>query len=68
MIGTILDHRIGDIDIGVIGKIDDKDLRQLKEEFENSTLPFFVNVINFNHVSEDFKKNVLNSKIIWIKR
>lgn len=61
-------NAIGDVDIGILGKIDKKNLRQLKEDFENSNLPFFVDVVNFNTVSKEFKENVFNSKIKWIKQ
>ncbi|MBI4235432.1 nucleotidyltransferase domain-containing protein [Candidatus Peregrinibacteria bacterium] len=60
--------RFGDIDVGVMGKINDKKIRELKELFEESNFPFFVDVINFNTVDEPFRKNVLDNKILWIKR
>ena len=40
---------------------------KLKEEFTNSTLPYFVDVVNFNTASKAFKENVFNKKIVWIK-
>ena len=58
----------GDIDIGIMGEIDDKKIRELRDFFEESNFPFFVDVVNFNKVDEPFKKNVLNNKILWIKR
>lgn len=60
------DH-FGDIDIGVMGGIQDKEIRQLKEEFENSNLPYFVDLINFNQVSKEFRDNVFQDKILWIR-
>ncbi len=57
----------GDLDLGVTGKIKDGELSKLKEEFENSTLPYSVDVINFNKASKEFKSNVFNNKILWIK-
>ncbi|HHD92405.1 MAG TPA: hypothetical protein ENL06_02145 [Candidatus Portnoybacteria bacterium] len=60
------DH-FGDIDIGVMGDIQDKEIRQLKEEFENSNLPYFVDLINFNQVSKEFRDNVFQDKILWIR-
>lgn len=65
---SIKDKHFGDIDIGIIGDVTDKEVRDLKEFFEESNFPFFVDVINFNTVEEPFKKNVLNNKVLWIKR
>ncbi len=58
----------GDVDLGVIGDVSDKELSTLKETFENSAIPYFVDVINFKEVSEEFRDNVLNNRAIWIKR
>ncbi len=58
--------RFGDLDLGVIGEIKKEDIRQLKENFENSTLPYFVDVVNFNNVSSKFKDNVFKNKILWL--
>lgn len=57
----------GDVDLGVVGKIEKQKIRELKEDFENSTLPYFVDIINFNEVSTEFKNNVFNNDILWIK-
>lgn len=61
----IKDH-FGDVDVGVMGDIGDSDIWQLEDEFENSTLPYFVEIKNFNKVSERFKNNVFNNEILWI--
>ncbi len=61
------DH-FGDVDVGMMGEVNDKDIRGLKEEFENSTLPYFVEVVNFNNVSSKFKNNVFNNEILLIKQ
>ncbi len=60
-------EHFGDVDLGIQGEIKDLEIRKLKESFDDSTLPYFVDVINFNKVSDDFKENVFNNKIIWIK-
>lgn len=49
-----------------MGNIQDRDLINLKEEFTNSTLPYFVDIINFDNVSEKFKDNVFKQKILWL--
>jgi predicted nucleotidyltransferase len=58
--GTAL--KFSDIDIGVEGKGPFSTL-ELEEAFENSDLPYLVEIVNFNHVSEKFKK-VAKQKII----
>lgn len=57
----------GDLDIGVTGKIKREEIIKLKEEFEDSNLPYFIDVIDFNKVSNKFKDNIFNNKISWIK-
>lgn len=56
-----------DIDVGMEGAFDERKIPLLKEQLEESSLPYFVDVINFNKVSQDFKKAVFKSKILWIK-
>lgn len=60
--------KYGDIDMGIMGRISKKKISSLEEKFELSNLPFAVDVVDFNQVSEEFKANVFNEKIIWIKR
>jgi len=64
---SVQDKQFGDIDIGIIGEVTDMEIRDLKEFFEESTFPFFVDIINFNKVEKTFKDNVLNNKVLWIK-
>lgn len=65
---SIRENKFGDIDIGLMGEVKEQDVRKLKESFEESTFPFFVDIINFNNVDEPFKQNVLSNQITWIKR
>lgn len=65
---SVRDEKFGDCDLGLMGKVSDLEMRALKDAFEVSTIPYKLDVVNFNKVSEVFKKNVFNNKIIWIKR
>lgn len=65
--GLRQDH-FGDIDLGLTGKVKEADVYKLKEEFEESTLPYSVDVVNFNKVSKKFRDNIMGNKILWIKR
>lgn len=61
-------QRFHDCDLGVMGKVTRQDIARLKEVFQESTLPYKVDVVDFNQVSEAFKQNVFKSPIVWIKR
>jgi predicted nucleotidyltransferase len=60
--------KFGDVDLGVAGKVSRRDIAELKEDFVDSVIPYFIDIINFNGVSEKFKANVFNNKVLWIKR
>lgn len=64
---SITKKRFGDLDIGIMGNVTPREISTLKELFINSALPYEVDVVDFNKASEDFKRNVFNNKIIWIK-
>lgn len=56
-----------DIDIGFLGKkpIDRNLLSQMKEEIEESIVPFKVDLVDFTSQSESFKKIALEKIILW---
>ena len=58
---------VSDVDIGYIPKdnFDDRKISSLKEKIENSTIPYKVEVVNFNNVSEDFKNEAMKDIEIW---
>lgn len=64
---SVREKKFGDCDIGLIGEVSDREIRKLKTMFEEATIPYKIDVVNFNKVSETFKRNVFNNKIIWIK-
>ena len=51
-------RKFSDIDLGILGKdkLPGHIVVKIKEEFENSPLPYKVDVVDFSKVSEDFKK------------
>jgi len=57
----------GDVDLGVMGEVDAKLVRILKENFEDSTFPYKIDIVNFEKVSDKFKDNVFSKKVLWIK-
>ncbi len=64
---SLTQNHFGDIDIGILGKIKDKQLRLLVEAFKDSTLPYVVEVIDFSKVSDEFKENVFKQEILWLE-
>jgi uncharacterized protein len=56
-----------DIDIAIDNKnkIDFLILSNIKEEIEESTVPFTVDIVDLNNISEDFKTQILKDKIKW---
>ena len=60
-------RKFSDIDIGIEchDKISEKLVGDIKEKFEESDLPYMIDVVNFSHVSDTFKK-VSMQKIIYL--
>ena len=58
-----------DIDIAIDNnnKIDFFILSNIKEDFEESTVPFSVDLVDLNSISEEFKNQILKDAIIWKK-
>ncbi len=56
-----------DIDIGFLGEkpIDRTLFSQIKEEIEDSIVPFKVDLVDFSLQSESFKKIALGKIILW---
>jgi len=57
-----------DIDIAIDNnqKIDLYDLSIIKENIEESTIPFTVDIVDLNAVSDDLKKQILKDGILWL--
>lgn len=58
-----------DIDVGILGKkaIDPKILTALKSELESSSVPFKVELVDFNSVESKFKRIALQKVKVWNK-
>ncbi len=56
-----------DIDIAVDAgeKIDRTVFGAIKEAFEESTIPFTIDVVDMWAISDDFKKEVLKDRVTW---
>ncbi len=60
-------YSYSDVDIGIIpyGQFDEKKITLIKEKLENSNIPYKIEIVNFNHVSEDFKQEATKDIEIW---
>lgn len=60
-------NRYSDVDIGVIpyGEFDRGKITFLKEKTEEINIPYKVDIVNFEEVSEAFKKEALKEAIVW---
>ena len=58
-----------DIDVGVLGKFEAPlaDLSRIRDELEESMIPYHVEIIDFFVVSEQFRKMALTKIKIWNK-
>jgi len=56
-----------DIDIAVDNnqKIDSELLSLIKEDIEESTIPFTVDIVDLHNISKDFKLQILKDRILW---
>lgn len=61
-------EKFNDIDIGVIGaKTSGARVFDLKEKIEDTTIPYFVDVVDFDSAQKSFSDYVFASgKILWI--
>jgi len=58
-----------DIDIALDNekKIESTIIRKIKDNLEDSTIPYFVDIIDLNNISEDFKSKIQSSLKLWKK-
>jgi len=56
-----------DIDVGIIGKgIDEEKMALIRDDLENSLIPYKIDLVNFNKVEKKFKEEVFRQKILWL--
>ncbi len=64
---SIIQSEFHDIDVGIIdGNTGKNMLYKIQEELENSTIPYKVDIIDFNTVDTKFREKVLREKILWL--
>lgn len=65
---SLYKEKFNDIDIGVIGtNISGARVSDLKEKIEDTTIPYFVDVVDFDSAKKSFSDYVFASgEILWI--
>ena len=58
-----------DVDVGLLSSavIDKKAISRMKNDIEESDVPFHVDIVDFSEVSSYFKKTAMEKIIIWNK-
>lgn len=59
--------KFSDLDLCVMEPISDLVLGYMQEDFEDSDLPFTVDIVRWDKCSESFKKNIKNSLLMITK-
>ncbi|MGH9361292.1 MAG: nucleotidyltransferase family protein [Thermoanaerobaculia bacterium] len=59
--------RNADLDVGILGPgpVDPKTLAGIREELEESVVPYHVDLIDFSQVDEKFKEEALREIVLW---
>ncbi|KKR79634.1 MAG: hypothetical protein UU24_C0005G0052 [Candidatus Nomurabacteria bacterium GW2011_GWA2_40_9] len=64
---SISKERFNDIDIGVIGaNASGIRVSDLKEKIEDTTIPYFFDIIDFDSAEKSFTDYVFNNKVLWM--
>lgn len=63
---SIKSNDFRDIDIGVEGAKDEMELIHIREDLEESRLPYRVDVVDFSNVDSNFREKVFKGKILWL--
>jgi predicted nucleotidyltransferase len=58
-------REFSDLDLCFLDDIKLTDLSDLVERFDNSLLPYKVDIINLNQCDENFKNKIMNQMIPW---
>ena len=59
------DNTNPDVNIPSATIIDEKKITLLKEKIEKMNRPYKVEIVNFQHVSQNFQKIALKDAIVW---
>jgi hypothetical protein len=56
-----------DVDVGIENvEIKPKEMNDMMEDFEESNIPYKIDLVDFSKVDKNFKNKVKEEKIIWL--
>ncbi|HAS00224.1 MAG: Nucleotidyltransferase [Candidatus Moranbacteria bacterium GW2011_GWC2_37_73] len=61
-------EKFGDVDLAVVSEqsVDERIMRQIREDLEESTLPYKFDLVDINQTNDPFRTRVLNGPKLWI--
>lgn len=61
-------EKFGDVDLAIASEqtMDEKVMRLIREDLEESTLPYKFDLVDINQSNDPFRTHVLNGPKIWI--
>ena len=65
---SVENEKFGDVDLAIVSEqaVDDKILRHVREDLEESTLPYKFDLVDINQTNDPFRTRVLNGPKLWI--
>jgi predicted nucleotidyltransferase len=65
---SVESEKFGDVDLAVVSGqlVDEKILRSIREDLEESTLPYKFDLVDINQTNDPFRTIVLSGPKIWI--
>ena len=63
---SVLSEKFSDVDLGFLGEVSGNQASKIREELEESPIPYKFDLVDFDNDEESFKNKVLNEKIIWL--
>jgi hypothetical protein len=65
---SVENEKFGDVDLAIVSEqiVDEKVMRHIREDLEESTLPYKFDLVDINQTNDSFRTRVLNGPKIWI--
>ncbi len=65
---SVENEKFGDVDLAIVSQriVGEKVMRYIREDLEESTLPYKFDLVDINQANDPFRTRVLNGPKIWI--
>ncbi|EKD58679.1 MAG: hypothetical protein ACD_56C00073G0008 [uncultured bacterium] len=65
---SVENEKFGDVDLAIVSQriVDEKVMHYIREDLEESTLPYKFDLVDINQTNDPFRTRVLNGPKIWI--